>query len=77
MQCKLFSQEECEVFSDVVSITLPSKSGELQILSGYAESFLLLRDGTLSIEIKGKQKKNKEIGEGMCWVKDDEVSIGL
>jgi|GEM_PF-5472656 len=77
MQCKLFSQEDCEIFSDVVSITLSSKSGELQILSGYTESFLLLREGNLSVEMKGKQKKIKEIEGGMCWVKDDEVSIVL
>lgn len=75
MQCFIISAKNKQPFEKVQSITLPAFSGELQILPGHAESFIVLRQG--KIILKNKKINAINIEEGICYIKDDIATIIL
>ena len=75
MQCSIISAKNKQQFDKVQSITLQAFSGELQILPGYAESFIALHQGKIILE-NGKLN-TIQIEEGVCHIKDDIATIIL
>lgn len=75
MQCLIVSSESKQEFRKIKSITLPAFSGELQILPGHAESFIILRQGEIILESNTVQ--NLPVKDGVCNVENDIVTIIL
>lgn len=73
MICSIISSEDKQEFTDVKSITLPAFSGELQILPGHAESFVVLQKGEIVLE--NNHTKAFSIEAGVCHIKSDIVVI--
>ncbi|HDH31477.1 MAG TPA: hypothetical protein ENH26_01740, partial [Candidatus Wolfebacteria bacterium] len=61
----------------VRSITLPAFSGQMQILPGHAESFILLQKGDISLLQLNKLSEIIQIINGECYVKNDVVKVIL
>ncbi len=74
--CTITSAEYTEKHNDLQSLIVPAHSGRLQILSGHAESFILLMSGELVLE-SSQGRKIVSIGGGACHVGNDEVKIIL
>lgn len=70
MNCEIISPEKKERFRDVLSISLPSEHGQIEILPGHVESFVVFNEG----EIKVGNTKLKVTG-GICHVINDDVRI--
>ncbi len=78
ISCTITSYQQTTVYNNVKSVTLPTPSGEMQVLSGHAESFILLRQGDILLkQATGKQNKTVHVVQGECYIKKDSILIVL
>jgi len=77
INCVITSFKKTIIYKNLRSITLPAFSGQMQILSGHAESFILLKKGDIIIQKSQKKQDNIQILNGECYIKDDAVDIIL
>jgi F0F1-type ATP synthase epsilon subunit len=77
LNCKILSPQKIKQYRDFKSMVLPAWSGQLQILQGHAEIFMLLKEGTISIKKGTGEEEIIQIPEGECHVKDDDIKIFL
>jgi len=75
MTCDIRTQRRSTSFPHVTSVTIPAPSGEMEILPGHAEAFIVLSTG--EITIAGSNDVNLAIIGGVCHVVNDQVSIAL
>ena len=75
INCVITSPKETISYKDLQSVALPALTGQMQILSGHAESFVLLKKGSIVLEKSGQQNKLIQITNGECYIKDDVVTI--
>ena len=64
-------------YSNIQSVTLPAYSGQVQILSGHAESFFLLKQGNIVLRYSIKQMETVPINSGECHVSGNTVVVIL
>lgn len=65
-------------FDDVVlSVTVPSPSGQVQILPGHAEAYVALADGVLTAAMPNGDAREVPVQGGVVHVKDDRVIVVL
>jgi F0F1-type ATP synthase epsilon subunit len=74
LSCQLISSKEYQIIKNVSNVVLPGYLGELQILPGHAESFILLRKGNILIETK-KLSNKIPIEKGLAFVNDNKIII--
>ncbi len=77
INCTIVSPKKTMIYKSVRSVTLPAYYGQMQILPGHAESFLLLKKGNILLQ---KSKKESEIiqnTDGECYIKNNVVTIIL
>ncbi len=79
MTCAVASAETAKtnVYENLKAVTLPTFSGEAQILSGHAEAFMILEKGTVVLENSDGKKDVIQIDGGSCYIKNDEIAIIL
>ncbi len=77
MNCKITSAQVSENYSDLDSVILPGLTGQVQILPGHAEIFLLLGKGNIILTKDGGQIKTLSVAGGECHVSNDSVNIIL
>ncbi|HEC32695.1 MAG TPA: hypothetical protein ENI63_00355 [Candidatus Kaiserbacteria bacterium] len=77
ISCTITSPKKTIVYKDVRSVTLPAFYGQMQILPGHAESFILLKEGSISLQQSGKEDEAIQNINGECYVKDDVVTVIL
>lgn len=77
INCTITSPKKTTVYKNVRSITLPAFSGQMQILPGHAESFILLQKGDISLLQLNKLSEIIQIMNGECYVKNDVVKVIL
>ena len=77
ISCTITSPKKTTVYKDVRSVTLPAFYGQMQILPGHAESFILLKEGSISLQQSGKEDEVIQNINGECYVKDDVVTVIL
>ncbi len=77
INCTITSPKKTTVYKNVRSITLPAFSGQMQILPGHAESFILLQKGDISLLQLNKLSEIIQIINGECYVKNDVVKVIL
>lgn len=75
MQCLIVSPTESSRLQDVTSVTLPAQSGEMEVLPGHAEAFLLLTEGVVRLQMANGESREQKIAGGECHVRRDEVVI--
>jgi len=77
LDCRLISLKRTVVYKDVRSIILPAFSGQIEILPGHVESFLLLKEGDIVIKKSNEKIDRVSISDGECYVNNDFVDIVL
>ncbi len=72
------------VYEKVASVILPAFLGQMQILPGHTEAFVLLKEGDVIVRQFDKNKEKEggkdnvvHITGGECYVKDNKVTIIL
>lgn len=75
MMCVLSATHETREYTGVTSITLPALTGEIELLPGVAESFILLGPGRV-VWRRGNQAPSEQvISEGMCHARENRAVI--
>lgn len=77
INCTITSPEETMQYRQLENVTLPAFLGEMEVLSGHAEVFVLLKRGEIVLGGTNGQKKILEIPGGQCHIKDDNIIIIL
>lgn len=77
INCTITSPEKKVQYTNVQSVMLPAFSGKMQILSGHAESFVLLKKGDISLKQSRNRNERIQIIDGECYIKNDFVTIIL
>ncbi len=77
IKCSVTSSTKTDVYKDILSVTLPAFSGQMQILPDHAEAFVLLQKGSIFLRKLSKQSENIQIISGECYIKDDTITIIL
>ncbi|HHE76430.1 MAG TPA: hypothetical protein ENL27_00355 [Candidatus Parcubacteria bacterium] len=78
LSCTISSLKKTVQYYHVNSVVLPAVRGQMQILPGHAETFVLLKKGTIVIEKEDAGGKEQlEIKEGQCYIKDNHLLIIL
>ncbi len=77
ISCTITSPQKTTVYKNVQSITLPALSGQMQILPGHAESFILLQKGNISLRQSNKESEIIQNINGECYIKNDVVTVIL
>jgi len=77
ISCIITSPKKTIVYKNVQSIILPALSGQMQILSGHAESFILLQAGNISLRQANKESEIIQNIRGECYIKNDVVTVIL
>jgi len=77
INCTITSLKKTIVYKNVQSVTLPAVSGQMQVLSGHTESFILLKNGNISLRQLNKEDEIIENANGECYIKNNEVVIIL
>lgn len=60
---------------DSLAVTLPGKTGEMQILSGHIPLLAELKAGIMSIEKSDRSVVRFMIGEGVVEINDDNINV--
>lgn len=77
INCTITSPKQTIIYKNVQSITLPAFSGQMQILPGHAESFILLQKGELVLSQLNGQSKIIQTINSECYIKNDIVTVIL
>ena len=77
LKCFIVSSKQTTIYKNIKSITLPAFCGQMQVLDGHAESFVLFRGGDVIINKSSKEKYNIQVPGGECYIKDGIVDIIL
>jgi F0F1-type ATP synthase epsilon subunit len=77
MSCTIVSPQKTTQYFDLENLVLPAFLGEMQVLPGHAEAFILLKKGKIIFNADSDSKTMLEIAEGECHIKDDKIIIIL
>jgi len=77
INCIITSPQKTAVYKNLRSVTLPAFFGQMQILPGHAESFVLLKKGNISLRQLNKKKEIIQNINGECHIRNDVVTIIL
>ncbi len=75
LECRLIYPEKIKIYKNLKSITLPSILGEMEVLIDHAQSFVLLKRGTIVLTTVGDRKIKIPVKEGGVYIKDNKVKI--
>jgi F0F1-type ATP synthase epsilon subunit len=77
LNCTVTSMERTEQYTGVEKITFPAYRGEMQVLPGHAEMFLVLGKGNMTMHHSDGHEDTRQISSGECHIKDDNVVVVL
>ena len=77
IECVITSPDATAVYKELGSVSLPAFSGEMQILPGHAETFAVLRKGTVILRQPSGKIQTVKIDGGECHIKDDRALVIL
>jgi F0F1-type ATP synthase epsilon subunit len=75
LTCTITSTEKTEQYAGVRQVRLPAYKGEMQVLPGHAEMFVILRNGDLVLRQSDGREESKRITGGECHIRDDHVTV--
>ena len=77
LDCKVLSEKGVNSYQQLKSLTLPAISGEMQLLPGQSEIFVILKEGKIRLDrADGKSEKIDIIG-GECHVVNNKAIVIL
>ncbi len=65
--CDVRFPDRTETVEQVASATLPTETGEVEVLDGHAEAFFLLSPGSIVLDTNGRSQ-HFEVEEGCVYV---------
>jgi len=77
LDCIISSPDFIKKHSQVRSVFLPALKGQMQVLSGHAETFVLLTKGKIVFNKEGENKEEMEIEQGGCYINNNKINIIL
>jgi F0F1-type ATP synthase epsilon subunit len=78
LKCTVTSKEGTKEYGELKSVTLPGYTGQMQILSGHAEAFMLLQDGDITLlNAESGAEEKIRIHGGECTIRKDNVMVIL
>jgi len=77
LNCTITSPQKTFNYPKIQSVTLPSSSGQIQILSNHAESFFVLNQGKIQLHKINQQKETIQITGGECYINANNIIIIL
>ena len=77
INCTITSLNNTSEYNDLRSIMIPALSGQMQILTNHAESFILLDAGNVILKDSGKNITSVKISGGECHIQNNSVTIIL
>ncbi len=77
INCTITSPKKTIIYKKIASIILPSSSGQMQILPGHAESFILLQKGNIFLQQSNNKKEIIENTKGECHIRNNIITIIL
>ncbi len=77
IDCVITSPKSTAVYGNLKSASLPAFYGRMQILPGHAESFVVLKKGTVVLRQPNGKIQTMEIGGGECHILGDRVLVIL
>lgn len=77
LKVKISSAKKSSEYPEVVSITVPSTKGEIEILPEHMPLITELEQGTITIETQGGKKTTMLSSGGYARVQNDEVGLLL
>jgi len=78
LKCAITSKEGTKEYGKLKSVTLPGYIGQMQVLSGHAETFVLLQDGDIVlVNAESGAEEKIQIQGGECTIRKDNVMIIL
>jgi len=77
IKCTITSVKNTTVYSDIKNIILPAFSGYMEILSGHAEAFVMLKKGEIILRSLNQADQNIKIDGGEFYFKDNVATIVL
>jgi len=75
ISCKIISLKSVLDLENILSVSLPVSSGEVEILSDHAEFFGLLTPGTIICTRSNELSKELEISGGFCRFNNNKLVI--
>lgn len=75
LKCVASNSQRTVNYNEVLSVLLKTVNGEFQILPDYAEAFIILQDALIVIKQLNKKEKILENIQGLCYIKDNVVTL--
>ena len=72
---KIISLKKTDSYKNIQSVTLPTYSGQVQILPGHAEAFFAIQAGKITLRQKEGEEKNLSTQGGFAHIQDDNLII--
>ena len=78
LKCTITSKEGTKDYKNLKSVLLPGLVGQIQILPGHAETFVLLKSGhVVLLNAESGLEEKIQISDGECTVRKDNITIIL
>jgi len=77
ISCIITSPQKTTTYKNVQSIILPAFFGQMQILPGHVESFILLQKGEIVLQQLNKEREVIQNINGECHIKNNIATIIL
>lgn len=71
----VFPDREKERYEDVESVSLPARSGRMEVLPGHAEAFVVLVSGEIVVRTGEGEPRRIGVPGGECFVHKDVVMV--
>ena len=76
LTCKIVTHDETSELKNLVSVSIPCTSGNLDVLTGHAETFFVLTKGEVVLRAR-KSEKKIDVSKGVGHIFNDEVIFFL
>ena len=77
INCVITSPKKTIIYKNIKNVILPTFAGQMQVLPGHAESFVLLQKGDILLRKLNNQSETIQIMNGECYIKNDAVTVIL
>lgn len=77
LNCIITTSKNTIKYENIISVALPAFDGQMQILPGHSEAFILLNKGNIILHKYNNEKEVVEIIDGECYTKGNKVIIVL
>jgi len=77
MECKVISPKKTKNYQEVKSIILPAFLGRMEVLQNHAETFVVLKKGSIVFRTKNNKEEIVPVKEGLFYIKNNKGLVIL